>query len=81
MPKKDEEITENIFQTHSGIRKEYLMRKRGWILLLILLMVAFLMSCGKKEEPDGGIGELVRIQWEGATEAVVPSLFFFFDIA
>ena len=54
------------------------MRKRGWILLLILLLVAFLMSCGKKEEPDGGIGELVRIQWEGATEEVVPSLFFLF---
>lgn len=56
------------------------MRKRGWILLLILLMVAFLMSCGKKEEPDGGMGELVRAQWEGATEAVVPSFFALFLI-
>ena len=28
------------------------MRKKGWILLLVLLGVAFLMSCGKDTEPD-----------------------------
>ena len=28
------------------------MRKRGWILLLVLLCVAFLISCGKDTEPD-----------------------------
>ena len=26
------------------------MRKRGWILLLVLLCVAFLISCGKDTE-------------------------------
>ncbi len=26
--------------------------KKGWILLLVLLGVAFLMSCGKDMEPD-----------------------------
>ena len=41
------------------------MRKRGWILLLVLLCVAFLMSCGKNTEPDEAKGELVRIEKEG----------------
>lgn len=36
------------------------MRKRGWMLLLILLCVAFLMSCGKDTRPDEAKGELVR---------------------
>ena len=35
------------------------MRKRGWILLLVLLCVAFLISCGKVTEPDEAQGELV----------------------
>ena len=34
------------------------MRKKGWILLLVLLGVAFLMSCGKDTEPDEAKGEL-----------------------
>ena len=36
------------------------MRKKGWILLLVLLGVAFLMSCGKDMEPDEAKGELER---------------------
>ena len=36
------------------------MRKKGWILLLVLLGVAFLMSCGKDMEPDEAKGELVK---------------------
>ena len=41
------------------------MRKRGWILLLVLLCVAFLISCGKDTEPDEAKGELVRTEQEG----------------
>ena len=41
------------------------MWKKGWILLLILLMVAFLISCGKDTEPDEAKGELVKIEREG----------------
>lgn len=41
---------------------ENYMRKKGWILLLVLLGVAFLMSCGKDTEPDEAKGELVRIE-------------------
>ena len=44
---------------------ENYMRKKGWILLLVLLGVAFLMSCGKDTEPDEAKGELVRIEREG----------------
>ena len=36
----------------------------GWILLLVLLCVAFLMSCGKNKEPDEAKGELVRSERE-----------------
>lgn len=39
--------------------------KRGWILLLVLLCVAFLISCGKDTEPDEAKGELVRTEQEG----------------
>ena len=41
------------------------MRKRGWILLLVLLCVAFPISCGKDTEPDEAKGELVRTEQEG----------------
>lgn len=41
------------------------MRKKGWFLLLVLLCVAFLMSCSKETEPDEAKGELVRIEREG----------------
>ena len=51
------------------------MRKRGWILLLVLLCVisfifsisisSFLISCGKDTEPDEAKGELVRTEQEG----------------
>ena len=43
------------------------MRKKGWILLLVLLGVAFLMSCGKDTEPDEAKGELVRIEREAVS--------------
>ena len=44
---------------------EISMRKRGWILLLVLLCVAFLISCGKDTEPDEAKGELGRTEQEG----------------
>ena len=50
------------------------MRKKGWILLLVLLGVAFLMSCGKDTEPDETKGELVRIEREGCQSGIL--LFF-----
>lgn len=50
------------------------MRKKGWILLLVLLGVAFLMSCGKDMEPDEAKGELVRIE-EGRMPSWCPSFF------
>ena len=46
-------------------KMEISMRKRGWILLLVLLCVAFLISCGKDTEPDEAKGELVRTEQEG----------------
>ena len=50
------------------------MRKRGWMLFLILLMVAFLVSCGKNTEPDEAKGELVKMEREGTLYGE-PSLF------
>ena len=50
------------------------MRKRGWILLLVLLCVAFLISCGKDTEPDEAKGELVRSERE---ENLSGTLLFF----
>lgn len=47
------------------------MRKKGWILLLVLLGVAFLMSCGKDTEPDEAKGELVRIEREGCQSGIL----------
>ena len=47
------------------------MRKKGWILLLVLLGVAFLMSCGKDTEPDESKRELVRIERDDAHSGVV----------
>lgn len=41
------------------------MRRNGVILLLILICVACLVSCGKKENRDTSQGELVRIEAEG----------------
>ena len=46
------------------------MRKKGWILLLVLLGVAFLMSC-KDMEPDEAKGELVRIEREGCQAGIL----------
>ena len=51
------------------------MRKKGWILLLVLLGVAFLMSCGKDMEPDEAKGELVRIEREGCQSGILLSCF------
>ena len=47
------------------------MRKKGWILLLVLLGVAFLMSCSKDTEPDETKGELVRIEREGCQSGIL----------
>ena len=42
------------------------MHKKGVILLLILLCVAFLVSCAKKNEQNPAeMGELVRTETEG----------------
>lgn len=48
------------------------MQKNGVILLLILLCVAFLVSCGKRETADQKQGELVKIETEGE----IPQSFF-----
>ena len=40
------------------------MKKKGWILLLVLVCVAFLVSCGKKASSDDRQGELVWSQAE-----------------
>ena len=47
------------------------MRKKGWILLLVLLGVAFLMSCGKDTEPDEAKGDLGRIEREGCHAGIL----------
>lgn len=41
------------------------MRKNGWILLLILICVAFLVSCGKKNTAQAEKGELVKMETAG----------------
>ncbi|MDO4276442.1 MAG: hypothetical protein Q4D16_22490 [Eubacteriales bacterium] len=41
------------------------MRKNAWMLLLILICVAFLVSCGKKNVQDMEKGELVRVEVVG----------------
>ena len=56
------------------------MRKKGWILLLVLLCVAFLMSCGKDTEPDEAKGELVKIEREGCPGGVLPFFNCIFEI-
>lgn len=38
------------------------MRKNGWILFLVLLCVAFFVSCGRKTEIDTEDGELVKVE-------------------
>ena len=50
---------------------ENYMRKKGWILLLVLLGVAFLMSCSKDTEPDETKVELVRIEREGCQSGIL----------
>ncbi len=47
------------------------MNKNGWILLLILLCIAFLVSCGKKEVQDRTAGELVRAETGGEIPPVL----------
>lgn len=39
-----------------------IVRKNAWMLLLILICVAFLVSCGKKNTQDTEKGELVRVE-------------------
>ncbi|MDO4307563.1 MAG: hypothetical protein Q4C77_12065 [Eubacteriales bacterium] len=41
------------------------MQKNGVILLIILLCVAFLVSCGKRDTAEQKQGELVKIETEG----------------
>ena len=41
------------------------MRKKGWILLLVLLGVAIHMIISKYTEPDATKGEQVRIERQG----------------
>lgn len=41
------------------------MWKKGWLLLLLLLCVAFLMSCKKGEDGETERGELVRLETVG----------------
>lgn len=38
------------------------MQRKGWILFLILLCVAFLVSCGRKEYTEKERGELVKAE-------------------
>lgn len=42
------------------------MRKNGWILFLVLLCVAFLVSCGKQKNIDLENGELVKLEIDGS---------------
>lgn len=44
--------------------------KKGWIFLLVLLCVAFLVSCGKKNDETGQAGELVYSQQSRITTGV-----------
>lgn len=53
------------------------MQKNGVILLIVLLCVAFLVSCTKKDTAELKQGELVRIETEGSA----PSVFFFAGIS
>lgn len=41
------------------------MKKNGWLLLLILLCVAFLVSCGRENTAEGEKGELVKVETTG----------------
>ena len=53
------------------------MQKNAVILLIVLLCVAFLVSCGKKQTAEANQGELVRIETEGNFPSVficVPSM-------
>ena len=49
------------------------MRKNGWLLLLVLLCVAFVVSCGKEKNVQEEKGELVRTETEGHS-LLSPSL-------
>lgn len=55
------------------------MQKNGVILLIILLCVAFLVSCGKRETAELKKGELVRIETEGELPSVFSFLACFYD--
>lgn len=41
------------------------MRRNGWILLLVLICVAFFVSCGKKNQAEDRQGELVKTETVG----------------
>lgn len=41
------------------------MKKNGWMLFLVLLCAAFLVSCGKRSTEENEKGELVRSEAVG----------------
>lgn len=47
--------------------------RNGWIMLLVLICVAFLVSCGKKSETASEKGELVQVE----VREDIPGLSFF----
>lgn len=53
------------------------LRKKGWILLLILLCVAFLISCAGNKEEEREKAELVRIEkiWKGSAFLIYPVIY------
>ena len=57
----------NSFSVHTESNRKGagLMRKNGWLLLLVLLCVAFLVSCGKDNSTQEDKGELIRMETEG----------------
>lgn len=48
------------------------MKKSGLLLLLVLICVAFLVSCGRKNTEEVNKGELVRLEAVGE----IPAAFF-----
>lgn len=53
------------------------MNRNAWILLLVLICVAFLVSCGKKDPTDAEKAELVRTETPGEYPGVYS--FYFID--
>ena len=85
----DAHLAESLFQTRSRTFFKHALEsilkcaewrfimKRGWLLLIVLLCVAFLISCGKKTEPDETKGELVKSEREADLGRASLFLFLF----